>query len=61
MADEAQEAKKRKGVSGLFIPAGLFIGMGTGWIFGYLVEGLFIGLGVGFLAMAIVRLKVGEW
>jgi len=61
MANEEQELKKRKGVSGLFIPAGLFIGMGIGWVFGHLVEGLFIGLGVGFLAMAIVRLKVGEW
>jgi hypothetical protein len=35
--------------------------MGIGWIFGYLVQGLLIGLGVGFLAMAIVRLKFGEW
>jgi hypothetical protein len=60
MANEAKEPK-RKGISGLFIPAGLFLGMGIGWIFGYLVQGLLIGLGVGFLAMAIVRLKFGEW
>jgi hypothetical protein len=61
MANEEQELKKRKGVSGLFIPAGLFIGMGIGWVFGYLVQGLFIGLGVGFIAMAIMRYKIGEW
>ena len=61
MANETEERKKRKGASGLFIPVGLFLGMGIGWVFGYLVQGLLIGLGVGFLAMAIVRLKVGEW
>jgi len=61
MADNEQESKEKKGISGLFIPAGLFLGMGIGWVFGYLVQGLFIGLGVGFLAMAIVRLKVGKW
>ena len=61
MTDETKEPKKRKGVSGLFIPAGLFLGMGIGWTLGYLVPGLFIGLGAGFLAMAIVRLKLGEW
>ncbi len=61
MANKTEEPTKKKGISGLFIPAGLFMGMGIGWIFGYLVEGLFIGLGAGFLAMAIVRLKVGEW
>ena len=55
MPKKANEADKwkRKGNAGLFIPAGLFIGMGVGWIFGYLVQGLFIGLGVGFLALAI--------
>jgi hypothetical protein len=46
----------RKGAAGIFIPAGLFIGMGVGWIFGYLVQGLFIGLGVGFLALGIAFL-----
>jgi hypothetical protein len=43
-----------KKAAGLFIPAGLFIGMGIGWIFDSLVQGLFIGLGAGFLALAIV-------
>ena len=52
MAKKANGGKKT-GTAGLFIPAGLFIGMGIGWIFGYLVQGMFIGLGVGFLALAI--------
>jgi hypothetical protein len=43
-------------VAGQLVPAGLFVGMGIGWLFGHLVEGLFIGLGAGLLAMALVRL-----
>ena len=57
MTNETEENKKKWEVVGLFIPAGLFIGMGIGWALGYLVQGLFIGLGAGFLAMAIVRLR----
>jgi hypothetical protein len=57
MTNDTEKNKKKWEVSGLFIPAGLFIGMGIGWVLGYLIQGLFIGLGVGFLAMAIVRLK----
>ena len=57
MDNDTEEIKKKWEVGGLFIPAGLFIGMGIGWALGYLVQGLFIGLGVGFVAMAIVRLK----
>jgi hypothetical protein len=53
MAKKAAKKWDKKGAAGLFIPAGLFIGMGIGWVFGYLVQGLFIGLGVGFLALAI--------
>jgi hypothetical protein len=52
MAKKADDGMKK--AAGLFIPAGLFIGMGVGWIFGYLVQGMFIGLGVGFLGLAIV-------
>ena len=54
MAEEEKEKSKKKEVGGLFIPAGLFIGMGVGWAMGYLVQGLFVGLGVGFLAFALV-------
>ena len=58
MADENGD-KERKENSGLFIPAGLFIGMGLGWALGYLVQGLLIGLGVGFLLMALIRMRSG--
>ena len=61
MVNQTEEPKKKKGLSGLFIPAGIFIGMGIGFATDALVAGLFIGLGVGFLAMALVRWKTGEW
>jgi hypothetical protein len=57
MNNETEGKKKKSDAFGLFIPAGLFIGMGVGWALGYLVQGLFIGLGTGFLIMAIARLK----
>ena len=43
--------------SGLFIPAGLFLGMGAGFLTGHLVAGIFLGLGAGFLGFAIVKNK----
>ncbi len=43
--------------SGLFIPAGIFIGMGVGFMTDQLVGGLFLGMGFGFLGMAISRIK----
>ena len=43
--------------SGLFIPAGLFIGMGIGFIINQLVGGIFLGLGLGFFGMALTRKK----
>jgi hypothetical protein len=61
LGNETEESRNRWAISGTFIPAGLFIGMGIGWALGYLVQGLFIGLGAGFLAMAIVRLSFGKW
>jgi len=54
--DETQHGKKWPGFA-LFVPAGLFIGMGIGWILGYMVPGLLIGLGIGFLVMAIHRAR----
>lgn len=41
--------------SGLFIPAGLFIGMGVGFFVNQIVGGIFVGLGLGFLAMAVAK------
>ena len=61
MANDTEESKKKKGISGLFIPAGIFIGMGVGFATDELVAGLFIGLGAGFIVAAIVRWKTGEW
>jgi len=55
-----EETKKKKNVGGLFVPAGLFIGMGIGWALGFLVQGLFIGLGAGFLVFAVVTLRMRE-
>ncbi len=57
---ETEESKTQWEISGLFIPAGLFIGMGIGWALGYLVQGLLVGLGAGFLGMAIARLMLGK-
>ena len=58
----AKEPKKdkRKVAGGLFIPAGLFIGMGIGWALGYLVQGMFIGLGAGFVAFALIMVIVRD-
>ncbi len=58
-ANGPQKWNKRK-AGGLFIPAGLFIGMGIGWALGYLVQGMFIGLGAGFLAFAIISVVARE-
>ena len=61
MSTQSEQPKKRKGVSGLAIPAGLFIGMGVGFLVDEITAGLFIGLGGGFLGMIIVRVILGEW
>jgi hypothetical protein len=52
----AVKKKKDKDMGGLFIPAGLFIGMGFGFIYDNLIAGLFIGLGAGFAAFGISAL-----
>ncbi|MFC2024393.1 hypothetical protein ACFLTJ_02285 [Chloroflexota bacterium] len=53
MTEEIKEQKKQRQAFGMFIPAGLFIGRGVGWLLGALVPGLFIGLGAGFLGGTI--------
>jgi hypothetical protein len=62
MAEQAKEPKKgrRKGASGLFIPAGLFVGMGIGFAMDALVPGMFIGLGAGFLLFGIVMVVMRD-
>jgi len=61
MSTQSEQPKKRKGVTGLAIPAGLFIGMGIGFLIDNITAGLFLGLGGGFLTMLILRIKLGEW
>lgn len=52
------EKKKHYGDdSGIFVPAGLFIGLGFGFLTGQLVAGLFLGLGFGFLIMGLIKRK----
>ena len=52
----AGKQKKSKDMGGLFIPAGLFIGMGFGFMYDNLIAGLFIGLGAGFAAYGLSAL-----
>jgi hypothetical protein len=47
-----EEQKKENG-AGLFIPAGLFLGFGLGFVFDNLPAGMFGGLGVGFFLFAL--------
>ena len=61
MSTQSGQPKKHRGVSGVAIPAGLFIGMGVGFLVDNIVAGIFLGLGGGFLVMLIVRAKLGEW
>ena len=61
MSTQPEQPKKQKGVSGVAIPAGLFIGMGVGFLIDNIIAGLFLGLGAGFLVMLIVRAKLGQW
>jgi len=61
MSTQSEEPKKRKGITGLAIVAGLFIGLGVGFLVDEVAAGLFIGLGAGFLGMIVLRIVVGEW
>ncbi len=56
--EENKETKDRRGMGGLFIPAGLFIGMGIGFLTDSLVPAMFIGLGAGFVLFVIFFLVV---
>jgi len=61
MSTQSEQPKRRKGVTGVAIPAGLFIGLGIGFLIDNVTAGLFLGLGGGFLTMLILRIKLGEW
>ena len=50
----AKEKKDQPGA--IFIPAGVLIGLGLGFVFNNIPAYLFIGLGAGFVAFAIASL-----
>ena len=56
MSKQAEEQKKQWGVSGVAVPAGLFVGMGVGFLIDNITAGIFLGLGGGFLVMLIAML-----
>lgn len=47
-----EKKKDDKGYGALFIPAGIMIGMGLGFLLGNFIAWMFIGLGAGFLGFA---------
>ena len=53
-----EENKDYKNIGGLFIPAGIFVGMGFGFLVHNIPAGLFIGMGVGFVAFAITAIAL---
>ena len=62
MSTQPEQPKKRKsGVTGVAIPAGLLIGIGVGILVDEIAAGVMIGLGCGFLLMIILRAILGEW
>ncbi len=48
-----KEEKEKGSPGGLFIPAGVLLGIGLGFVYGNVPAGLFIGLGCGFILFAI--------
>ncbi len=48
-------AEKKEDKSGIFIPAGLFLGLGFGALYNAWVAGVMFGLAIGFLGMAIAQ------
>ena len=47
--------KKEEDRSGLFIPAGIFLGLGLGFLLGNLVAWFFLGMAAGFIGMGISK------
>lgn len=57
MAKDDKKSEHKKGSPGaLFIPAGLLIGLGVGFIIGQVVGGMFLGLGLGFLCFVLYEI-----
>ncbi len=53
LTEQKTTEEKKSGMGGLFIPAGLFIGFGIGFLVNNIPAGMFIGLGAGFAAFAV--------
>lgn len=53
MSTQSEDSKKQWGITGVAIPAGLFIGLGVGFMIGNIPAGIFLGLGGGFFIMMI--------
>lgn len=56
MPEKKKEKDDRRGAGALFIPAGLFLGFGVGFLTNNLVAWMFTGLGLGFAAFAATLL-----
>ena len=56
MKNKLEGKSSKKKAAALFIPGGLLIGMGIGFLLNQLVAGLFIGLGAGFIIFALILL-----
>ena len=61
MSEQSVKNNRHKGASGIAVPAGIFIGMGIGFVVDNIAAGLFLGLGGGFLGMIALRIILGEW
>jgi hypothetical protein len=53
MAEKKENNSNKYGPGSLFIPGGVILGMGVGFLIDNLVGGLFVGLGLGFITFAI--------
>lgn len=53
---EQNKSKYKDAAGSLFIPAGVLMGLGFGFVFNNLPAGIFIGLGGGFLLFALTVL-----
>ncbi len=55
-----EKKKMRRDDGSLFIPAGMFLGLGWGFLVGNIPAGIMLGFGVGFLLYAIARVFFGK-
>jgi hypothetical protein len=55
MPKETDTYNRKHKSEGLFIPTGLFFGLGAGFLMDNVIAGIFLGLGIGFLCYALLR------